>query len=227
VPTFKESGYDGFDGVTWYGIVGPANMPEPITRKLSEEINKILATQELRDTFRCAGTHRDADDAVAIRQVHRRRGRALDGRCARRAGSSPTEGESLTLPEISVSEQLVAAFGGMPSTLPAPVVAMVDSLLMDVAGLCVAARNADYVRYALHATGESGACTLIGHASGVDLTTAALCNGIAAHGEDFDDTFEGGPVHAGAVIVPAVLATANSTRSAATTSRVRSPSAAK
>jgi len=51
VPTFKESGYDGFDGVTWYGIVGPANMPEPITRKLSEEISKILATQELRDTF--------------------------------------------------------------------------------------------------------------------------------------------------------------------------------
>jgi tripartite-type tricarboxylate transporter receptor subunit TctC len=51
VPTLKESGYDGFDGVTWYGIVGPANMPEPVTRKLSEEINKILATQELRDTF--------------------------------------------------------------------------------------------------------------------------------------------------------------------------------
>ena len=51
VPTFKESGYEGFDGVTWYGIVGPANMPEAITRKLSLEINKILATQELRDTF--------------------------------------------------------------------------------------------------------------------------------------------------------------------------------
>jgi 2-methylcitrate dehydratase PrpD len=33
-----------------------------------------------------------------------------------------------------------------------------------------------------------------------------LVNGTAAHGEDFDDTFEGGPVHAGAVIVPAVLA---------------------
>jgi 2-methylcitrate dehydratase PrpD len=36
---------------------------------------------------------------------------------------------------------------------------------------------------------------------------AAFVNGTAAHGEDFDDTFEGGPVHAGAVIVPAVLAT--------------------
>ena len=36
--------------------------------------------------------------------------------------------------------------------------------------------------------------------------SAAFVNGTAAHGEDFDDTFEGGPVHAGAVIVPAVLA---------------------
>ena len=37
---------------------------------------------------------------------------------------------------------------------------------------------------------------------------AAFINGTAAHGEDFDDTFEGGPVHAGAVMVPAVLAVA-------------------
>src|SRR6266513_2582245 len=35
---------------------------------------------------------------------------------------------------------------------------------------------------------------------------AAFINGTAIHGEDFDDTFEGGPVHAGAVVVPAVLA---------------------
>ena len=27
VPTFEELGYKGFDGVQWYGIVGPANMP--------------------------------------------------------------------------------------------------------------------------------------------------------------------------------------------------------
>jgi tripartite-type tricarboxylate transporter receptor subunit TctC len=51
VPTFKESGYDGFDGLTWYGIVGPANLPEPITRRLNDEINRMLATQELRDAF--------------------------------------------------------------------------------------------------------------------------------------------------------------------------------
>jgi tripartite-type tricarboxylate transporter receptor subunit TctC len=51
VPTFKESGYEGFNGLTWYGIVGPAKLPEAITRKLNEEINKALASPALRDTF--------------------------------------------------------------------------------------------------------------------------------------------------------------------------------
>ena len=51
VPTFKESGYEGFNGLTWYGIVGPANLPEPITRKLNEEINKVLVSPGLRDAF--------------------------------------------------------------------------------------------------------------------------------------------------------------------------------
>ena len=51
VPTFKESGYEGFEGLTWYGIVGPAKLPEAITRKLNEEINKILASPDLRDAF--------------------------------------------------------------------------------------------------------------------------------------------------------------------------------
>ncbi|MBL0140747.1 MAG: tripartite tricarboxylate transporter substrate binding protein [Betaproteobacteria bacterium] len=48
VPTFEESGYKGFDGVQWYGIVGPAKMPEAVTRRLNEEINKALADPALR-----------------------------------------------------------------------------------------------------------------------------------------------------------------------------------
>ena len=52
----------------------------------------------------------------------------------------------------------------------------------------------------------TAACSVIGHVRTLSAAGAALVNGTAAHGEDFDDTFEGGPVHAGAVIVPAVLA---------------------
>jgi tripartite-type tricarboxylate transporter receptor subunit TctC len=49
VPTFEESGYKGFDGVQWYGIVGPANLPPPIVKRLNEEINRLLASPELRE----------------------------------------------------------------------------------------------------------------------------------------------------------------------------------
>ena len=51
VPTFKESGYDGFNGLTWYGIVGPARLPDAITAKLNEEINKLLADPDVQRTF--------------------------------------------------------------------------------------------------------------------------------------------------------------------------------
>ncbi len=113
VPTFKESGYEGFDGLTWYGIVGPAKLPESITRKLNEEINKVLATPEPARRVRRGGAQRHADDAAAVRQVHRRRDRALDGRRARQQDRSRIRirtGTTMTLPKLSVSEQLAAAF---------------------------------------------------------------------------------------------------------------------
>jgi len=81
-------------------------------------------------------------------------------------------------------------------------------LLIDVAGLCIAARRTDYMTATMAAQDETGACTAIGHAGGHSVAAAALANGTAAHGEDYDDTFEGGPAHAGAVIAPALLAAA-------------------
>jgi 2-methylcitrate dehydratase PrpD len=53
---------------------------------------------------------------------------------------------------------------------------------------------------------DPGTCTVFGHSGSFDGFGAALVNGTAAHGEDFDDTFEGGPVHSGAVIIPSVVA---------------------
>jgi tripartite-type tricarboxylate transporter receptor subunit TctC len=47
-PTFEELGYKGFDGVQWYSIVGPAKMPPEIVKKLNDEINKAIATPELK-----------------------------------------------------------------------------------------------------------------------------------------------------------------------------------
>ena len=52
VPTFKELGYAGFNGLTWYGIVGPAGLPDKITTKLNQEINKLLASRDVQEKFR-------------------------------------------------------------------------------------------------------------------------------------------------------------------------------
>ena len=48
VPTFEESGFKGFDGVQWYGIVGPAKLPAEVTRRLHAEISKALASPALQ-----------------------------------------------------------------------------------------------------------------------------------------------------------------------------------
>ena len=111
----------------------------------------------------------------------------------------------------SIAEWLHAA---KADDLPAETVETAQKLFLDVAGLCVAARHERYVTAAWAATDaglgaaadHGGRCTVLGHAGACDGFGAALVNGTAAHGEDFDDTFEGGPVHSGAVIVPAVLA---------------------
>jgi 2-methylcitrate dehydratase PrpD len=109
----------------------------------------------------------------------------------------------------TIAEQLAAAAHRIRAeALPSAVRRTANDLLLDVAGLCVAARASDYVSATVRAAEPGGACTAIGHDGGFSVYDAALINGIAAHGEDFDDTFEGGPVHAGAVIVPAVLAAA-------------------
>ena len=111
------------------------------------------------------------------------------------------------LPKISVAETLAQKIASLkPGVLPQATARKCEDLLIDVVGLCVTARNEDYTQSALLACEDDGSCTVIGHQRALTASDAAFVNGTAAHGEDFDDTFEGGPVHAGAVVVPAVLA---------------------
>jgi tripartite-type tricarboxylate transporter receptor subunit TctC len=48
VPTIAESGYKGFEAVTWFGIAGPANLPKEIVAKLNSDINKALQAPDLQ-----------------------------------------------------------------------------------------------------------------------------------------------------------------------------------
>jgi tripartite-type tricarboxylate transporter receptor subunit TctC len=48
VPTINESGYKGFDAVTWFGLLAPAGTPKDVVTRLNAEFNKALANPELR-----------------------------------------------------------------------------------------------------------------------------------------------------------------------------------
>jgi tripartite-type tricarboxylate transporter receptor subunit TctC len=48
VPTINESGYKGFDAVTWFGFLAPAATPKDVIAKLNTEFNKALQQPELR-----------------------------------------------------------------------------------------------------------------------------------------------------------------------------------
>jgi len=107
----------------------------------------------------------------------------------------------------SVSESLAECVLALRAdAIPASARQRVEELLIDVVGLCVAARRTDYVRAVVAAMDAGGPCSALGHAGGFSAEAAALINGTATHGEDFDDTFEGGPIHSSCVIIPAVLA---------------------
>jgi 2-methylcitrate dehydratase PrpD len=107
----------------------------------------------------------------------------------------------------SVAEILAERAGALRAeAVPVPVRKRAEQLLIDVVGLCVAARGTGYMRALVASVDPGGACTAIGHSATFGAAGAALINGAAVHGEDFDDTFEGGPVHSSSVIVPAVLA---------------------
>ncbi|MCR0984497.1 tripartite tricarboxylate transporter substrate binding protein [Roseomonas populi] len=55
VPTVAESGYPGFDVVTWQGLLAPAGTPEPILERLHAETRKAMATPEVADNLRAQG----------------------------------------------------------------------------------------------------------------------------------------------------------------------------
>lgn len=111
-------------------------------------------------------------------------------------------------PDVSISQRLARGIlAARPENAPGARETG-RRMVLDIAGICIAAREQPYVAAAIASIDADGPCTVLGHARKLGVEGAAFVNGIAAHGEDFDDTFEGGPVHAGVVIVPALIAAA-------------------
>ena len=49
LPTLAESGFPGFEAISWFGLLAPAHTAAPIIRKVHEEIVKIAAQTDMRE----------------------------------------------------------------------------------------------------------------------------------------------------------------------------------
>jgi tripartite-type tricarboxylate transporter receptor subunit TctC len=48
VPTVSESGLKGYESLAWYGIVGPAKLPQPVLARLSDEAIKATRSSDMQ-----------------------------------------------------------------------------------------------------------------------------------------------------------------------------------
>ena len=55
VPTMAEAGLKGYETSTWGGILAPAGTPKDVVAKLNAEVNKALASPEVRAKMLGAG----------------------------------------------------------------------------------------------------------------------------------------------------------------------------
>ncbi|MBC7781138.1 MAG: tripartite tricarboxylate transporter substrate binding protein [Proteobacteria bacterium] len=55
VPTVAESGLPGYQAASWFAILAPAGTPKPVISRLNTEINRALASPEMRRTLAAEG----------------------------------------------------------------------------------------------------------------------------------------------------------------------------
>ena len=68
IPTLAESGVPGYEREQWWGIVAPARTPRDIIDTLSAELNRILATPEIKSFM----AHEGADPAPSTPEAFAR-----------------------------------------------------------------------------------------------------------------------------------------------------------
>ena len=96
--------------------------------------------------------------------------------------------------------------------LPAGAVRAAKRSLLDAIGVSLAASGLEpaCAPFAALAAEQSGPCTLLGFGQRSSPALAAFANGALAHALDFEDAYDGAPVHPNATPVPVALALAES-----------------
>lgn len=66
VPTMAESGFPGFEMLSWYGLWGPPGLPKDVVDRLAAETAKAVKSAELRDQLAAQGFIPDGSGPAAF-----------------------------------------------------------------------------------------------------------------------------------------------------------------
>ena len=66
LPTIAESGVPGYDYVTWYGLLVPAQTPKPVVARLNAAVHKALALADVREKLGQGGVETEASTPEAF-----------------------------------------------------------------------------------------------------------------------------------------------------------------
>ncbi|RYF33390.1 MAG: tripartite tricarboxylate transporter substrate binding protein [Comamonadaceae bacterium] len=55
--TFKEAGLAGVESLSWYGLFGPANLPEPIVAKINQDLKKVASNPSVQKQMHDQGAN--------------------------------------------------------------------------------------------------------------------------------------------------------------------------
>ena len=76
VPTFAEAGLPGIEGKGWMGVMVPLGTPQPIIRRLHEELARILTSPDVVEQWEASGAepggNRPEEFAASIREEYER-----------------------------------------------------------------------------------------------------------------------------------------------------------
>ena len=71
VPTVAESGYAGFDDVTWFGFFAPAGTPPDVVQRLNAELNRIFELDDVKTRLAQLGLSTVRNSAAEFTEVIR------------------------------------------------------------------------------------------------------------------------------------------------------------
>jgi len=72
VPTINEAGVPGYEAITWFGLLVPANTPKPIVARVSDAFAKAINAPETRSALETQGAEPGSANATEFGALIRR-----------------------------------------------------------------------------------------------------------------------------------------------------------